>query len=123
MKNSDCKADRVRTIVMGMVTRRRVLCVVVKAVKKCGPKLFQSPAENLIVRWAMRHYRKYDDILGWDIQGYFAEWAEGRDTGGETYYRIERFLEELFWESIRENLPDNDSIIEMAKDEFGGVGE
>lgn len=105
-----------RSILIGCIVSHKVLA---RIVGKCGEEPFSSKWANLVWKWCVKHFQKYNAAPGKDIEGIFSRWAKRTDDKS-TIELIETFLESLSQE-YDENEINPDYIVDRAAEYFNQV--
>lgn len=106
-----------RRVLAAMILNRSVVAAIASKWDKDG--LFTSRWANLIGKWAVKHYQKYEDPAGEAIQTYFESWA-AKTKEKETVESVERFLTYLSQESQTEK-KNSQYLLDLASEHFNSV--
>lgn len=106
-----------RRILIGMITDRTVIARIASLWPTEGEGLFRSDWSNLIARWCVGYFQKYDSPPKGAIESQFEVWADRHpdDAAVET---IDRFLRGLSGEYERLEPINSDYLINLAGTHF-----
>lgn len=107
-----------RSILIGMVTDKAVLA---RVASKWDGELFSSRWCNLIARWCVKYYQKYQDAPNKAIEGMFESWSSKKERDKNTIGLVENFLDVLSDEYEAEGKPNSDYLIDLAGAHFNKV--
>lgn len=101
----------VRKILIGMIVDQTVLGHIASIWE---PELFSSKWANLIARWAVSYYNKYDKPPRRSIEGMFESWAAKADDE-DTVKLVERFVHVLSEEYSTAKELNAEHVIDLAR--------
>ncbi len=107
-----------RYILIGMIVDDTVIG---RISSKWQASMFKSRWANIVAKWCVSYYRKYEEAPMGQIESLFASWTrEAQDK--DSISLIERFLESLSeeYEDLREE-SNSDYVIDMAGEYFNKV--
>ncbi len=118
MKIKKHKGNEERLILIGMIVDDTVLG---RISSKWQHKMFKSKWANLIAKWCVSYYRKYEEAPGNQIESLYASWAE-ETKDSETINLVEKFLSTLSeeYEELTEE-SNSDYVIDRAGEYFNKV--
>lgn len=121
MKTTRYQSDDERSVLTGMIVSTRVLAKLHAHLKgeKKGP--FRSKWSNLICRWCLEHYGKYQQAPKHAIETLFRDYAE-TSTDEDTVALIEKYLSTLSdeYKRLAKEL-NEDFVIDQAARHFNQV--
>ena len=118
MKVKRYEGGELRMVLTALVTDPLV-CARVSSKWK-APGLFDSEWANLVGRWCIGYFNKYDHPVGKRIQDAFNKWA-AKSTDAKKVDSVERFLSVLSDEYDREDPPPSEYILDVAGRLFNKV--
>jgi len=118
MKIEKRSSDEERLILTGMIVDITVLG---RISSKWHQNMFKSKWANIISKWCISFYRRYEDVPMNQIENIFQSWAS-ETSSKETVTLVEKFLDSLSeeYEALQEESNSN-YIIDMAGKYFNRV--
>lgn len=112
----------VRRVLISMILNRYVISKVTAMMGARADKLgpFQSPWSNLVAGWAIKHFQKYGEPIGTNIQVRFDRWANAADRDEATVEAIQSLLSGLSKESDR-GKKSSEFLADLAEQVFQRV--
>jgi len=106
-----------RRILTGLVVDRTLLA---KVASKYQVNMFRSKWGNLIAKWCVDYFNRYDQAPNQSIEAVFEKWADGRDDE-ETIKMVDRFLASLSDEYQSASEINSDYLADLAASYFERV--
>lgn len=121
MKIVKKESHKERRILIGMIVNEYVLSRISSKWTKEG--LFANTWSNLIAKWCIDYFDRYEKPPKADIEAIFESWAEEQPDSNKTVDLVDKFLADISEEHERVAKEINpESILDMAQDYFAEVG-
>jgi hypothetical protein len=108
-----------RKLLIGLVTNKELLAGVTDKWGEEG--LFDSTWENLVGRWCVRYYEKYEKAPLKNVENLFHTWASSRKRNRETVKLVESFLQGLSEEYARSKKANTRYLMDLAGQRFSDI--
>lgn len=118
MQVTEYSGNRLRLILVGMITNSKVCSRISELITKKGGPRFQPDWAQLIATWCRDYNAKYDMPPGQNIQNIYESWASSSQASSEVLDQVEDLLDYLSDEYANTAQNNPDYILDEASEYF-----